>query len=153
MNTTQNTRSNTLQTNTQFVSTLLNPELLYTIQNWSIPGIRVEHQNTGTTVGMYVFQGETIEYSQLQLQIIVDEQLSVWKSIVNVFQSYQTNNCTPIEGESFVEVYDSKNKYLFKVVFHNSYLLSVSDLNYVSTDDNEIITVELTIMYSDYSIE
>jgi hypothetical protein len=151
-----NSRSYSLGTNSLFTTTLLSSASSYFIQEWNLPGISINHQTESTKVGIINLQGDINEYAPLDLKLIVDEDLLLWKEIVQVFQKYQipgTNQCEPITGESFIELYDSKNKYLFKVVFHNCYFKNLGDLRYMTTDDNEIITVDLSIVYDYYTIE
>lgn len=151
-----NSRSYSLNTNSLFNTTLLSSSTSYFIQEWNLPGISINHQVENTKAGIINLQGDITEYAPLDLKLIVDEDLLLWKEIVQVFQKYQipgTSECTPITGDSFIELYDSKNKYLFKVVFHNCYFKNLGDLRYMTTDDNETITVDLSIVYDYYTIE
>jgi hypothetical protein len=151
-----NARNNSLNTSTLFNTTLFTPDTKYRIQHWTIPGLVVSHQQMNSRSGPINLQGDSVDYNPLTVKLLVDEKLNSWKEIVSVFQKYQipgTNTCIPITGESIVEVYDSKNNYLFKVIFHNCYLHTLSDLDYTTTDDNEEITLDLSIVYDFYTIE
>lgn len=151
-----NQRSNGLNTSTIFNTTLFSSNTSYYIQEWNIPGVVTAHPSEKTRMGQMVINGDMIEYRPLYLKLLIDEDLVIWKDIISVMQSYQkpgTNTYIPIEGESFVEVYDSKNKYLFKIVFHGSFIESVGELNYMTLDDNEPITLSLTILYDYYTVE
>jgi hypothetical protein len=149
-------RSNLLSTSTLFNTTLFSPDTKYRIQQWDIPGISIDHQGQGTRVGNIFLQGDMLEYNPLDIKLIVDENLKLWKELVSVFQKYQipgTNTCELAQGDSWVEVYDSKNKYLFKIYFHNCYIKSMGALNYMSNEDADIVTLDLSIVYDYYTIE
>lgn len=151
-----NNKNNSLNTNSLFNSTLLSPEAKYTIQEWNIPGLTISHPEMNTRSGPMFLQGDFLQYNTLDMKILVDEELVVWREFIGIFQKYQipgTNTCIPITGDSFIEVYDSKNKYLFKVYFYNCYFKAIGDLRYMTNEDNEIITTDISIAYDYYTIE
>lgn len=151
-----NIRSNALDTGSLFTTTLFTPDTSYYVQEVNLPGVSINHPVENTRVGTINLQGDVLSYNNLNLRLLVDEKLNLWKEILATFQKYHipgTNTCEPVVGESFLEVYDGKNNYMFKVSFHNCYLSNLEDLNYMSTSDNETLVLGLTIVYDYYTIE
>jgi hypothetical protein len=151
-----NLRNNGLNTHSLFNTTLFSPQTKYRIQEWVIPGMTMNHIQQQTKVGIVNLQGDIMEYNDLEIKLLVDENLSLWKEIVGVLQTYHkpgTNICETTIGDAWVEVYDSKNKYLFRINFKNCYIKSLEDLRYLTTDDNEVVTVGLILIYDYYVIE
>ena len=152
----KNVRSNALNTNSLFTTTLFTPDTAYHIQDANIPGISITHPQETTRVGIVNFQGNIITYNELSVKLLVDEDLLAWKEIVKIFQTYHvpgTSDCLPIVGESFMEIFDSKSNYLFKICFHNCYLHSLGDLSYTTTDDNNLVILDVVLVYDYYTVE
>lgn len=153
---TNNLRNNALSTNSLFSSTLLGKDIYYRVQNVILPGLSVMNINTDMNMGMMVnFQGSTVDYNPLNLKIIVDTKLNVWKTFVRFFQNISTPNQghnNNLEHISLLQLYDSKNNLMFKVEFYGCMFKSISDLDYDFTSNNEELTLELNLDYDYYKI-
>ncbi len=151
-----NLRSNQLNTHTLFNTTLLSSDNNYRVQQWNIPGISCEHPVISSRSGNMNLQSERVDYEPLDIKLIGDQNLILWKEIVGVFQTYHipsTNTSEKKLGQSWVEVYNSKNEYLFKIVFHDCYIKSLDSLDYTTMEDNEAVIIGMTIVYDYYTIE
>lgn len=150
-----NTRSNALNSNIYFGSTIFGDEVTYQIQQVDLPGISMAHQTESTKVGYINLQGDMAEYSPIRMSILVDEDLLVWRELIAIMQKYHipgTNLCNLITGDSWLEVRDNRNNYLFKLEIKNSYIKSVGSVNYTTAGDNEIITVDVDMVYDYFLI-
>ena len=55
-------------------------------------------------------------------------------------------------ADSWIEVFDSKNHYLFRIVFHNSKLDSIGEFTY-SNGDNQILTLDIVLKFDYFTME
>lgn len=151
-----NIRDNSLSSNVLFYSTLLGENTLYAIQQTELPSINIEHPLMNTKVGIINMQGDVVEYQPINITFIIDSKLERWKEIIGVFQKYHkqgTNQCEVLSGTCWVEVRDNNNNYLFRVVLHNSYFKTVGALRYSSIEDDDVLSLEVTIVYDYFTIE
>ena len=150
-----NTRSNAFNSNTYFGSTIFGDDVTYQIQQVALPGISMAHQAEATKVGYIHLQGDIAEYDSIRLTVLVDEKLVVWKELITIMQKYHvpgTNLCNPITGDSWIEIRDNRNNYLFKLELKNSYIKSIGSVTYATNGDNEIITVDVDMVFDYFLI-
>lgn len=150
-----NTRNNALNSNILFGSTIFTKDVIYQVQQAELPSISVNHQNEATRVGYINLQGAVAEYSPIRLSILVDEDLVVWRELIGIMQKYHvpgTNVCEPFTGDSWVEIRDNKNNYLFKLELKNTYIKSVSNLTYTTSGDNELLTLDVELVYDYFEV-
>ena len=151
-----NIRDNSLTSNVLFYSTLLGEKTLYAVQQTELPSIDIEHPRLTTKVGIINNQGDVAEYQPITITFIIDSKLERWKEIIGVFQKYHkqgTNQCSVFSGTSWIEVRDNNNNYLFRVTLHESYFKTVGALRYASNEDDEVLSLEVTIVYDYFTIE
>lgn len=151
-----NIRDNGLSTNILFWATFLKDETKYAVQTCELPSVMINHQQFMNRSGQINLQGDVAEYMPMNITFIIDSKLERWKDIIGVIQTYQTpgtSECNVMEGTAWVEVQDNSNNYLFRVVLHNTYLKEVGALRYSSGDDDDILTLECTLVYDYFTIE
>lgn len=151
----ENVRSNALDTNIFFGSTLLSKDALYAVQDTDLPGISVNHINQNTSVGNINLQGDIAEYTPVKVSLIMDEKLLIWKEIIALMQKYHipgTNQCEPVVGDSWLELRDNRNNYLFKIELKNTYIKTVSAMKYSTTSENIYLTLDIEIVYDYFEV-
>lgn len=151
-----NLRNNALSTTSLFTSTLLNKDTYYRVQKVNLPGLSISNIETAMNMGIALnFPGTTVQYQLLTLTLIIDTQLNAWKEIVRYFQRLSTVNegyNEDLTHMSLLQIYDSKNNYLFKIEFYGCLLHTLSDLDYDTTGNNEEFTIQIQIHYDYYKI-
>lgn len=151
-----NNRNLALDSNILFGSTLLNVDEYYFVQTTDLPGININHQQENTKVGRILLQGDIAEYNPIEISFILDEDLNIWKKIINIIQSYHvpgTNTCNVITGTSWLEIRDNRNNYLFKIILHNSYIRTVNNIEYSTNKENDNVVLRVTLEYDYFTIE
>ena len=139
-----------------FGSNLFGEETLYAIQSCNLPGLSFTHIMTATRGVSAYIQGDTITYTDLNIEIIVDEELKTWKDIVGSMQKMRdpvTSSGELIEKISWLEIHDDNSKLILKLYFQGSKIESIGDLQYLSTGEDEILILPCTIKYDYYTIE
>ena len=150
-----NIRSTALNSNILFGSSIFSKDVMYQVQKTDLPGISLTHIKEATKVGHINLQGDIAEYSPITMTILVDEKLVVWKELIGIMQKYHvpgTNTWVPLVGDSWIEFRDNRNNYMFKIELKNSYITSVGDLTYTTTGDNEILELQLELVYDFFEI-
>jgi hypothetical protein len=151
-----NIRDNSLTSNVLFYSTLLGEKTLYAVQQTELPSIDIDHPRIANRSGIFNMQGDVAEYQPIVISFLVDSRLERWKELIKVFQTYHTpgsSECTVLRGTSWIEVRNNNNDYLFKVVLHESYFKSISSLRYASNEEDDVLSVEVTVVYDYFTIE
>ncbi len=57
------------------------PEMTYFIQETEVPAINLNQANIPTPLSMMKMPGDTMEFSELSIQFIIDEELKNWNAI------------------------------------------------------------------------
>ena len=123
----------------------------------TLPGIQVENPQTGIRGGAKGFFGASaVTYSSLKFDLLIDEMYKVYFEFYNTFM----RNISPTSGkfdvkefESYVQINDSKGYPIFKVNYHGCRLKSTGDIELVSGDDGEKITMSVEIDYDYFDID
>lgn len=127
----------------------------YGVQELSIPGLSFSHIQTSKNAVFGNIQGDTVTYNDLTLNFIMDENLIIWKEIVQkMIKMRDPNNLTAeqIEKYGYLEIHDDNSKEVLKLEFINCMIESIDDLQYSTISDDEIITCSVTIKYDYYNI-
>ena len=89
------------------------------------------------------------------ITLLVDEKFELYKKLFNLVNKYNkvgtSAGCGKI-ADSWIELYDSKNNYICRILFHNSKLESVGEINYSNTD-NQVVTVDVTLKFDYMEIQ
>lgn len=155
-NSTLNQRNFALESNAIFGSTLFGTEVSYAIQTFTIPGITFSNPRL-TKRGLPLYkQGDTLSYSDLNVNLILDSDLEIWREILN--KAYQMvnpkdNSSTDTTSEGWIDIYSSNSEFLFQIQFHNIILSSIGEVNYQATGTDNELTLPLTFNYSTYNIK
>ena len=130
-------------------------ETSYAIQECNLPGMSFSHIQVSKSSVFGNMQGDTITYNDLILSFIIDEDLVVWKEIVNKLQKMRTPE--PTTGEEIMKmgylvIQDDNTNEVLKLQFIDTMIENIDDLNYSTNSDDEIITCTITIRYDYYNI-
>lgn len=141
-----------------FGTNLLGDETVYAIQEVNLPGLSFSHIQASKNSANLFLQGDTLNFNDLTVNIIVDEELTVWKDIVNKMfkmrEQYEgTGQLVDLENSmSWLEIQDDNTNKILKLEFYNCMIESIDDLSYNSTGEDDVITVSLTLKYDFYKI-
>lgn len=129
---------------------------IYSVQKVNIPSISVAHVQNSSGAGSFFLPGNIIEFEHLQLNLLVDENLEVWVSLYDYLSNYHkisTSDSFCTQNEiSWVEIYDNRNNYLFKIEFNNCFLQSIGSLEYSHDEDDKYFSLPITIVYDYFNI-
>jgi hypothetical protein len=146
-----------LDTSIYFGSTLFDDEIVYNVQNVNLPGIDFSHPQIPSRTGAYLNNtSDQITFNDLQLTILLDESFSIWLKLMAKAFSMVTvpdANFSKNEGDSFILITDSQGNTLLKVWYRNSKILNIGDLNYSSSNDNNVLVLDLALKYDYMDIE
>jgi hypothetical protein len=150
------TRNFTHNSNFFFSSNLFSEEeTSYAIQECPLPGLSFSHIQTSARSVLGNLQGDTLTYNDLIINFIIDEELIVWKEIVNkmlLMRNPENNLGEQIEKYSYLEIHDDNSNVVLKLEFVGCMIESIDDLSYNTTSQDEIITCSITIKYDYYNI-
>lgn len=150
-----NTRNFTHTSNFFFGTTLFGEETLYNIQMCNLPGMQFSHIQISRRAVQGNIQGDTLVYNDLNIDIIVDEKLEVWKDIVQSMQRMRdpkTSNGEQIERMSWLEIHDDNSNKVLRIELSGSMIESLGDLEFNTTGEDEIISLPVTVKYDYYKI-
>ncbi|MHB8097985.1 MAG: hypothetical protein ACYDD5_00135 [Sulfuricurvum sp.] len=150
-----NTRNFTHTSNFFFGTSLFGEETLYNIQTCNLPGMQFNHIQVSHRAVQGFLQGDTIDYNDLNIDIIVDENLEVWKDIVTsmqIMREPKTSTAEKIERMSWLEIHDDNSNRVLKIELSGSMIESIGDLDFTTTGDDEVILLPVTIKYDFYKI-
>ena len=150
-----NTRNFTHNSNFFFGSNLFGDEALFNIQTVNLPGLNFAHIQAGKQSSMLNFQADTLNFNDLTVDIIIDEELEVWKDIAGSMLKMRDGESglgELIEKNSWLEIQDDNGGSVLKLKLTNCLIESIDDLAYNSNSDDEIITMSVTIRYDYYEI-
>lgn len=139
-----------------FGTTLFGEETLYSIQTCNIPGLSFNHIVTSHRSIKVNLTADTLEFGDLSVSIILDEDLEIWKDIVNTMFTIREQDegiGVVVEKESWLEIHNDDSKTILKLWFHRCMLSSISDLDFNTTSEDEILVLNVVIKYDHYTIE
>ena len=149
-------RNFTHNSNFFFQTNLFNEEeTLYAIQECNLPGMSFSHIQVSKSSVFGNMQGDSITYNDLLLSLIIDEELNVWKEVVNKLQKMRTPE--PTTGEEIMKmgyliIQDDNTNEVLRLEFRDVMVENIDDLSYSSNADDEIITCTITLRYDYYTI-
>ena len=150
-----NRRNFTHNSNFFFQTNLFGEDFTYNIQECNLPGMNFSHIQTSKSSVFGNIEGDTITYNDLIVNIIIDEELKIWKEIVNVMQTMRnpiTSKGELIERYGFLIIQDDNTNEILKLEFSNMMVETIDDLSYNTNSEDDIITCSVTIKYDTYII-
>ncbi len=134
-----------------FVMDIFGREVTYNVQRVNLPGISFSNIELSKTAQRFFKQGDTPTYNTLSVDIILDENLEIWKEIVSTFQKMTLEGDGDMyltEFSSFLHIFDEKDKSILKLDFIDCVLQSIGDVEFDTTGEDQELTLTLTIDYA-----
>ena len=100
-------------------------------------------------------QGDTLTYTDLTLNFLMDENLVIWKETLHKMLKMRDPNTTvggQLEKYGYLEIHDDNSKEVLKLEFVNCMIESIDDMQFSTVQDDKIITYSVTIKYGHYNI-
>ena len=150
------------------------PGLTYFIQSAEVPQINLGFTTQGTSVHDIKIPGETMEFSSLSLEFIVDEELNNWNQIYfwmsglgypeghELYRKYINSSINKNSRKELTKGYsdgalihlDSANHTKQVFTFIDLFPVSLSGMQMNSTNENNsVATATVTFEYSYYTID
>jgi len=149
-------RNFTHNSNFTFQTNLFGDNTTYGIQEVALPGMSFSHIQIGRQSVLGNLQGDTLNYNDLSINIIMDEELKIWKEIVSTLQdkmrSPDQGIGKQVEKIGFLEIQDDNTHKVLKLEFHGMMIESIDDLSYNTNSEDDIITVGVNLKYDYYTI-
>lgn len=128
--------------------------ILY-ITKCNLPGLSVSPPAIGGRFGTQHHPGaDAVSYNELTLEVLVDEDLTVYLEILKYFKKRVRMDMT-FDNESFpfwIQINNNKGNKLFMVYFTNCRITSISDFQFDSQSDIQQQTFTLNIVYDYYDV-
>lgn len=139
-------------------------DVSFNVTEFAIPSISLPTPEQVTPFSNIPLHSDKPIFDDLNITYIVDEQLKNWLSLYNtaIGHSYPINyenRCNvamPHDTDVYIHIYNSRNRNIFSVKFHNVILTNVGELSFTTTDNSSAgltMTSTATFKYSYYTIE
>lgn len=149
-----NKRNFATSSNIIFKSSLLGNEDYY-IQSTTLPGITLTAPELGVPSPFntsVIVHPDTIMYDPIDLLFLCDENLDIWSSIINKAKNLTTFEEEITAGNSWIFIKDSNGNTRKTIRLTDSVIIAVSGLDYSSADNDDVLTFNVTINYSNFDI-
>jgi len=146
----------THNSNYYFGTTLFTDNVLYNIQQVNLPGVAFSHIKTSKSSVEGFLTGDTLVFNALNVNIIVDEKLETWQSIMStifVMREQDKGLGSDLEGQAWIVLQDDNGHNILKVTYHSARIESIGDLEFNSISEDEIITLDIGLVYDNFTIE
>jgi len=124
-------------------------------QTLSIPGLNMSIQEIGGRTGARIgLSGNSVEFNELTIDVLLDEDYLVWKELTDVIFTHidvSTGVYSDFSFNFWTEVTNNLGKSILKIEYLNCRIESIGDLELTTTDD-DLTTFSLTIKYDYYNI-
>lgn len=150
-----NIRNFQRDTQVEFGTLLFDEEVTFNIQNVTLPGITTSNPEMYNKSVKMFNQGDSYEFEEITLTFIADEDMEVWKSIMNnMFKHIElpSGNFELNPADSWITINSSAGEQILKLYLHNCSINSVGSLSYSTTTDDEVLTFDVTINYDYFDI-
>ena len=150
-----NLRNFSHNSNFIFSTNLFGEETTYKLQTINLPGVNFSHTQVSKSAVFGNTQGDTVTYNPLSLSFIVDENLEIYKEFITLVQKMRNPDNTTseqIEKYGYLEIQDDNTNTILKVELKNIMLESIADLQYSTNTEDEIITLDVSLVYDYFTL-
>jgi len=149
-----NSRNFTNSSNFLFGTTLLDEEVIMNIQDVNLPGISMSHSPLSSQTNLGYIQGDTLTYSPLNVNVILDENMEVWTKIVQTMKNMSEDDGTAeeIHSNSWLIIENNNHEPLIRIDFYNTIIESFGDITFTSTSENEELLMDVNFLYDHYEV-
>lgn len=148
------------------------PHISYFCQNINVPGVSLSDIESGTHFAPLHIPGDKVNYEQLQISFLVDEDLKTWLEINNWlrylgrdYRSSQYEQVKTRDGELWNDTYGggtsdasvhittNKKNYNFYFLFRDCFPVNISGLDMnVAIDQEQKLVASATFAFNTYDI-
>lgn len=129
------------------------PSIMYFCQRVSLPSVSLPTANQGNPFVVIGHKGDTLEYSDLTVEFLVDSKMENYKAI-NSWMTDGFPNSSPPEdffSDGYLHVLDAQNKVIQSIQFANMLPISLEGLTFESTSsDVQYLVGSATFRYTYY---
>lgn len=139
------------------------PNVEYFCQQATLPGISINEVPVTTPLSTYYQPGDIVNFEDLNLTIIVDEDMKNWKEIYNWIiglgapvdqQQYAKQYERGISASGILSILNSSYNNNIEIHFYEMFPLSISGLQFDLTDnDITYLSANITFRYNRYEIK
>ena len=139
------------------------PNVAYFCQSANVPGVSISNIEISTPFNPHFVPGDRVEYEELNLRIIVDENMKNWQEIyewiteVGIsqnFEQYEKRKKKGINTQGVLTVLTGSNVPQIEFHFKQMFPMSISGLNFdVSDSAVTYLTADISFRYNSYSIK
>ena len=130
-------------------------ESIYAVQECNLPGLNFSHIITSKRSALGNIQGDTITFNDLNLSLIIDENLEVWKEIISkmlIMRNPDTTEGENYERYGYLIIQDDNTNEILKLEFVNMMIETIDDLSFNTNSEDEIITCSIVLKYDYYNL-
>lgn len=144
------------------------PNLNFTVQNSTLPGIMLDNVDTNNPFVRIPHAGDHIYYEELSMQFLVDEDLNNWLEMhdwirglgfPNRWEEYEELHRQPkysglgIKSDITMLVANSSKNLRIQVVYKDAFPIALSSIQFDTTlTDIQYLTAFVTFAYTSYDI-
>lgn len=131
------------------------PNVEYFLQSFSIPSMSVNETVVLRPQRDAHVPGDKLVYEPFTVTMLVSEDMDNFKEVYNWLEkSVMTNNSNELYDDVTVHVLTSKNNPNKKIIFHNTFPISIGNLAF-SVQEAEVVygTVDVTFRYDYFTFE
>jgi len=142
------------------------PNVNFFCQSVNLPGINLGVTNVNTPFKDYPIPGDKIDFNELRISFIVDEELKNWLEIYNwiiglgfpsntgQYRTLKNSDTNGVYSEGILFILSSHKNVQYKVVFEKIFPVSLSDIDMNSISSDTTTTVaDVSFQYAIYNIE
>jgi len=142
------------------------PNVNFFCQSVNLPGINLGVTNVNTPFKDYPIPGDKIDFNELRISFIVDEELKNWLEIYNwiiglgfpsntgQYRTLKNSDTNGVYSEGILFILSSHKNVQYKVVFEKIFPISLSDIDMNSISSDTTTTVaDVSFQYAIYNIE
>jgi len=151
----QNIRNFSHTSNFFFSTTLFGEQTTYRLQSVNLPGLSFSHIQTSKSSVLGNLEGDTIIYSPLSMNFIIDENLDTWRELVSTAQKMRNpvdSTGELIEKYAILEIHDDNSNKILTLDFKGVMLESIGDLEFNTTSEDDILTLDVNVVYDYYVV-
>ena len=157
-------------TNTNFLSPIgfkftctAIPNVEFFCQSANVPGVSLSPVEVPTPHKPHYVAGDRLEYEELSVRIIIDEDMKNWQEIYNwikgltapeIFTQYEVQEKKGINTQGVLHILTSSNVANLEFHFEGMFPMSISGLQFdIGATDLTYLTADISFRYNSYSIK
>lgn len=139
------------------------PGVEFFCQSANIPGVSLSAVEVATPFNPHFVAGDRVDYEELNLRIIVDENMKNWQEIYEWikemgisenFEEYESRKKKGLNTQGVLTILTGSNVPQLEFHFRQMFPISISGLQFdISSTDIAYLTADISFRYNSYSIK